>query len=128
MLPQLDTSILIHAPREGTPYHDLALRLLRRLTEGRAPYALFCPSLYEFLRVVTHHRAFDPPSSVEEALEALGHFLEPPVVRSLSCANRNSSYRSMHPSRTAWSILDRHFLSLSAVSAFTLGSDWFCCR
>jgi len=60
--------------------HDL----LRRLSEGRTPYALFWPSLYEFLRVVTHHRVFDPPSTVDEALEALDAFLEPPAVRVLS--------------------------------------------
>jgi hypothetical protein len=30
--------------------------------------ALFWPSLYEFLRVVTHHRVFDPPSTPAEAL------------------------------------------------------------
>ncbi len=80
----VDTNILIHAHREGTPYHQSAIRLLRRLSEGRTPYALFWPCLYEFLRVVTHHRVFDPPSTIDEALEALSHFLEPPAVRILS--------------------------------------------
>ena len=80
----IDTNILVNAHREGAPYHKQAHDLLRRLSEGRTPYALFWPSLYEFLRVVTHHRVFDPPSTVDEALEALDAFLEPPAVRVLS--------------------------------------------
>ena len=80
----LDTNILVHAHRQGTQVHKPALELLRSLSEGPVPYALFWPSLYEFLRVVTHHRVFDPPSSADEALEALANFLQPPAVRVLS--------------------------------------------
>lgn len=80
----LDTNILVYAHREGTSYHKPAFDLMRRLSEGRTPYALFWPSLYEFLRVVTHHRVFDPPSTIVEAMEALSGFLQPPVVRVLS--------------------------------------------
>jgi predicted nucleic acid-binding protein len=54
-----------------------------------APYALFWPSLYEFLRVVTDHRVFEPPSTTVEALEAIGDFLPPPVVRVLSETSRH---------------------------------------
>jgi toxin-antitoxin system PIN domain toxin len=80
----LDTNILVYAHREGTLYHKPAIELLRRLSQGLNPYALFWPSLYEFLRVVTHHRVFDPPSTVGEAMEALTEFLQPPVVQILS--------------------------------------------
>jgi len=67
----LDTNILVTAHRRGTAHHEQALALLQALSEGPAPYALFWPSLYEFLRVVTHHRVFDPPSTTAEALEAI---------------------------------------------------------
>jgi hypothetical protein len=80
----LDTNILVFAHREGTKYHRPAYELVRRLSTGRTPYALFWPSLYEFLRVVTHHRIFDPPSPIEEALGALLSFTEPQVVRILA--------------------------------------------
>jgi hypothetical protein len=80
----LDTNILVHAHRRGTAHHEPALALLAALGESPAPYALFWPSLYEFLRVVTHHRVFDPPSTTAEALEAIRDFLAPPVVRVLS--------------------------------------------
>lgn len=42
---------------------------------------MFC--LGEFVRVVTHPRVFDPPSTMQEALEALGVFLAVPNVRLL---------------------------------------------
>jgi toxin-antitoxin system PIN domain toxin len=80
----LDTNILVHAHRRGTLHHEAALALVRELSEGPAPFALFWPSLYEFLRVVTHHRVFDPPSTPADAAEAIRDFLTPPVVRVLS--------------------------------------------
>lgn len=80
----LDTNILVYAHRRGTPHHLEAYRLIERLAQRREPYALFWPSLYEFLRVVTHHRVFDPPSRPEEAMEALEQLLAPPGVRVLS--------------------------------------------
>lgn len=40
--------------------------------------------LGEFIRVVTHPRVLDPPSSLEAALEALEGLLQSPTVRLLS--------------------------------------------
>jgi toxin-antitoxin system PIN domain toxin len=80
----LDTNILVHAHRQGSEHHTAAHALVRSLSIGRVPYALFWPSLYEFLRVVTHRRIFDPPSTMGEAMQALGDFIRPPLVRVLS--------------------------------------------
>jgi toxin-antitoxin system PIN domain toxin len=80
----LDTNILVHAHRRGTVHHEAALALVRELSEGPAPYGLFWPSLYEFLRLVTHHRVFDPSSTPAESVEAIRDFIAPPVVRVLS--------------------------------------------
>ncbi len=80
----LDTNILVYAHRRGSTYHTEAYRLVATLAESREPYALFWPSLYEFVRVVTHHRVFDPPSLPGEAFEALAQFLAPPGVHVLS--------------------------------------------
>lgn len=85
----LDTNILVHAHRRGTAHHEEALALLATLSKGPAPYALFWPSLYEFLRVVTHHRVFDPPSTIADALEAIRDLLAPPLVRVLSDTPRH---------------------------------------
>ena len=112
----IDTNILVYAHREGTPYHKAALALLRRLSEGQTPYALFWPSLYEFLRVVTHHRVFDPPSTIDEAAEALNAFLQPPVVRILSETPMHEAIlrQVLHKSRVAGNLVhDAHLVALA---------------
>jgi toxin-antitoxin system PIN domain toxin len=112
----LDTNILVHAHRRGTAHHEPALALLGALSEGPAPYALFWPSLYEFLRVVTHHRVFDPPSTTAEALEAIRDFLAPPVVRVLGETARHSLLldRVLQESRVTGNLIhDAHLVVLA---------------
>jgi toxin-antitoxin system PIN domain toxin len=112
----LDTNILVHAHRRGTRYHDQGFALLKTLSEGPAPYALFWPSLYEFLRVVTHHRVFDPPSTPAEALEAIRDFLAPPLVRVLSETSRHALLldRVLRESRATGSLIhDAHLVALA---------------
>jgi toxin-antitoxin system PIN domain toxin len=112
----LDTNILVHAHRRGTGHHEPALELLRRLSEGPTPFALFWPSLYEFLRIVTHHRVFDPPSSLGDALEAIRDFLSPPVVRILSETSRHPALldRVVRESRVTGNLIhDAHLVALA---------------
>jgi toxin-antitoxin system PIN domain toxin len=112
----LDTNILVHAHRGGTAHHEDAVALLRGLAEGAEPYALFWPSLYEFLRVVTHHRVFDPPSTTGEALEAIRDFLAPPVVRVLSETTRHPALldRVLQDSRVTGNLVhDAHLVALA---------------
>jgi toxin-antitoxin system PIN domain toxin len=112
----LDTNILVHAHRRGTAYHEPALAMLAALAEGAAPYALFWPSLYEFLRVVTHHRVFDPPSKTVEALEAIRDFLAPPVVQVLSETGRHLALleRVLRESRVTGNLIhDAHLVALA---------------
>lgn len=54
--------------------------MLSRLAQGRAPWALPWPCVYEFLRVVTHPRVFDPPTDVNVALEDLESLLASPSL------------------------------------------------
>lgn len=67
----IDTNILVYAHRQEMPLHRRAREALFRLAEGKDPWALPVFCIAEFLRVVTHPRLFDPPSSLQEALEAL---------------------------------------------------------
>ena len=76
----LDTNILVYARREELPEHEVAASLLRDLAEGRETWALPWPCVYEFLRVVTHPRVFDPPTDLEVALEDLGSLLRSPSL------------------------------------------------
>lgn len=76
----IDTNILIYAQREEAPHNAQATALLTGLAEGENPWALPWPCIYEFLRVVTHPRVFDPPTDLDVALEDLGSLLESPSV------------------------------------------------
>ena len=72
----LDSNILVYARRMEAPHHADAARLLAGLAEGDAPWALPWPCVYEFLRVVTHPRVFDPPSDLEKTLDELQSLFE----------------------------------------------------
>jgi toxin-antitoxin system PIN domain toxin len=76
----IDTNILVYARREETANHRKAKRLLGSLAEGSEPWALPWPCVYEFLRVVTHPRVFDPPTEFEVALEDLAALFESPSL------------------------------------------------
>jgi toxin-antitoxin system PIN domain toxin len=80
----LDTNILVYARRKESAHHAVALRLLRGLAEGDAPWALPWPCVYEFLRVVTHPRVFDPPTSLEAALDDLDSLFQSPSLTLLA--------------------------------------------
>jgi toxin-antitoxin system PIN domain toxin len=90
----LDTNILVYARREECPHHAEAARLLRDLAEGDRPWALPWPCVYEFLRVITHPRVFDPPTDLDEALEDLDSLFE---SRSLTLLGEGPS----HPAHLA---------------------------
>jgi len=76
----LDTNILVYARREETAHHRDAKSILRELAEGDEPWALPWPCVYEYLRVVTHPRVFDPPTDLKAALEDLDSLMESPSL------------------------------------------------
>lgn len=76
----LDTNILLHARRRELQHHQEASSLLRDLAEGDNPWALPWPCIYEFLRVLTHSRVFDPPTDLNTALEDLQSLLDSPSL------------------------------------------------
>jgi toxin-antitoxin system PIN domain toxin len=76
----LDTNILVHARREEAEFHIEARDLLLDLAEGERPWALAWPCVYEFLRVVTHPKIFNPPTRLEIALEDLDSLLDSPSL------------------------------------------------
>ena len=80
----LDTNILIHARRREMPHHEAAKALLRSLAEGGEPWALPWPCIYEFVRVVTHPRVFDPPSRLDSVLADLESLFASPSLFLLS--------------------------------------------
>ncbi len=76
----LDTNILVHARREELAHHAEARALLVSLAEGDAAWALPWPCVYEYLRVVTHPRVFDPPTALEAAIDDLESLFASPSL------------------------------------------------
>ena len=80
----IDTNVLVYAHRQQLPQHNRALLWLRHLAEGRIPWGIPVFCLGEFVRVVTHPRVLDPPSTLTEALDALEGVLHSPTARVLA--------------------------------------------
>ncbi len=76
----VDTNILIYAHRTESEWHEAAASRLVALGEGVERWALPVFCVMEFMRVVTHRRVFNPPSTVAQATE----FIEA-VTASPSC-------------------------------------------
>jgi toxin-antitoxin system PIN domain toxin len=76
----LDTNILVYARRQESAHHMAARELLEGLAEGDEPWAVPWPCVYEFLRVITHPRVFDPPTDPRVALDDLESLFDSPSL------------------------------------------------
>ena len=79
----VDTNVLVYAHRAETALHQAATRKLVALAEGKGLWGLpvFCAG--EFIRVVTHRRVFNPPSTLDEAIRFLERVVAAPGCRIL---------------------------------------------
>jgi toxin-antitoxin system PIN domain toxin len=76
----IDTNILVYAHRRDSTWHEPAARCVRKLAEGRSPWAVPWTCLHEFYAVVTHPRIYDPASRPKQALDQIEAWLESPSV------------------------------------------------
>jgi len=76
----VDTNVLVYARRTESPHHAAARALIAQLAEGAEPWALPWPVVYEFVRVVTHPRVFDPPSRLADVIRDLESLLASPSL------------------------------------------------
>jgi predicted nucleic acid-binding protein len=84
----VDTSISVYAHREETSKHELAKTWLFHLAEGTVPWALPVFCIGEYIRVITRRNVFDPPSSLQDAVEGIEFLLQSPTIRLLNPAAR----------------------------------------
>ena len=88
----VDTNVLVHAHRKESPRHAPAKAWILRLAEGSRPWGLPVFCLTEFVRVVTHRRVFSPPSTLEQALDALSSLIESPSLQILLPGERFAAH------------------------------------
>lgn len=79
----VDTNILVYAHRTETPQHQAALEWLTRLAEGTMAWGLPVFCIGEFIRITTHPRIFNPPSTLGQACGALAGLFASPTLRVL---------------------------------------------
>lgn len=79
----VDSNLLVYAHREDSSFHAAAATRLTELAEGRASWGIPWPCIHEFFAVATNPRAFARPSSQQEAIEAIEHWLRSPTLRLL---------------------------------------------
>jgi len=63
----IDVNVLVYAHKTGSERHDDYRSWLIQLANDPAPFGLSEVALSGFVRVVTHPRIFDKPSSLDEA-------------------------------------------------------------
>ena len=63
-----DVNILVYAHREDAVNHEIYLTWLENLLNSDATFAVSELVLSGFLRIVTHPKIFNPPSSLADAL------------------------------------------------------------
>jgi uncharacterized protein len=64
-----DVNVLIYAHRRESPEHDRYADWLKRLAEGREPFALSELGASGFVRIVTNPRIWDEATPTDDALE-----------------------------------------------------------
>ena len=113
----LDTNILVYARRSESTHHAAARKILRELAEGDAPWALAWPCVYEFLRIVTHPRVFDPPTPLQAALDDLESLLQSPSLTLLGEGPSHPSHmlRTVESAQAVGNLAhDAHIAALAA--------------
>ena len=62
-----DVNILVYAHRQDSPHHGACVHWLETLINSDEAFAMSELVLSGFLRIVTHQKIFDPPSSLQDA-------------------------------------------------------------
>ncbi|MCY3605295.1 MAG: PIN domain-containing protein [Gammaproteobacteria bacterium] len=75
-----DTNILVYAHRADSQWHDRAKSRIEDLAHGRVSWGLPWPCIHEFVAVATHPRIYDPASTLSQAIDQVGAWLESPAA------------------------------------------------
>ena len=76
----VDTNVLVYAHREDSAFHKQADLVLQDLVEGPRTWSIPWSCLCEFVAIATHPRIYDPPSSIDDALQQVDSWLESPTL------------------------------------------------
>jgi len=81
----VDTNLLVYAHRRESRHHEGARHILRGLAEGREPWAIAWPCLYEFASVATNPRIWrQAASSPDQAWQQIAAWTGSPSLSLLT--------------------------------------------
>lgn len=84
-----DVNVLVYAHREDSPSHAAYLEWLENLINSDETFAVSELVLSGFLRIVTHPKIFNPPSSLDDALAFVGVIRQQPNCIVVSAGERH---------------------------------------
>ena len=84
-----DVNIFVYAHREDSEHHASYLEWLSNLINSDEAFAVSELVLSGFLRIVTHPKIFNPPSSLDDALEFINAIREQDNCRVVSPGERH---------------------------------------
>jgi hypothetical protein len=76
----VDTNVLVYAHRKDSPFHVAAFERVKGLAESASPWAIPWPCVHEFHAIVTHPRAYRPPSTIAQSIAQIDAWLESPSL------------------------------------------------
>ena len=84
----VDTNVLVYAHRREPREHRAAVQVLQELSEGREPWGVPWPCVYEFFSLVTNRRIWkDAASTPDQAWLQLTAWFASPTLRLLGEAD-----------------------------------------
>ena len=117
----IDTNVLVYAHRPDVEKHRSAEARVRELANGGDRFGLAWPSIYEFIRVVTHARVFKSPSTIAVAWRFVRDILESPMASVLAETDRHAGVleRVLEESGVSGNLVhDAHIVALALEHGF----------
>ena len=84
-----DVNVLIYAFRQDAPYHHLCRQWIEEVIGREARFGIAPLALGAVVRITTQSRAFERPSSLEEAFRFCDFLLEQPNCHLVKPGNRH---------------------------------------
>jgi len=119
----LDANVLVYAHRSDVPNHTAFRHWLEGIINGDGAFGVSDLVLSGFLRVVTHPRVFDPPSSLADALAICAEVRGPPNCVEVRPGPRHWEIfvKLCRASEAKGNIVPDAFLAALAIES---GSEW----
>ena len=78
----VDANVLVYTSNVADPAHEAAAALMRRLADGPDLLYLFWPTIFAYVRIVTHRSILPRPLTPDEAATNVERLIQRPHVRS----------------------------------------------